>query len=660
MSSQAPRQRRSAAADPAQDSDSVSNLAQLSLEELLETEVTLVSRRPQKISEAPAAVYVITDEEIRRSGATSIPEALRLAPGLDVARVDAHQWAISARGFNDVFANKLLVMMDGRSVYTPLYSGVYWDAQDTLMEDIDRIEVIRGPGATLWGANAVNGVINIVTKDASATQGLLVTGGGGTEELGFGGLRYGGKLGEHAYYRVYGKYFNRDDSKLADGTDANDAWQMGRGGFRVDWQPQDINRLTLQGDFYAGQAHQTTTRTLPVPPYSPYLAPDIYDVSGQNLLGRWTHTISDDSDLTVQTYFDRTHRDAVIFSEDRNTFDVDVQHHFHLGERQNVVWGGGYRVSGDDVRNSFDTTLEPSHRNAQLWNSFVQDEVTLVDRRLVLTLGSKFEHNDYTRFEIQPGGRLLWTPNEKQDVWASVARAVRTPSRAEHDIRINQPPPAPGVPFPTSLFGSDHFDSEKLIAYELGYRIRPHRRVSLDLAGFYNVYDDLRSLEPLGIRSSPAPTHIGFVARNQLNGETYGGEAVVTWRMLDWWRWRGSYSLLETRIHTPSSSGDTVDEAILEGSSPQHQVGLHGSLDLPGHVDFDTGVRYVSGLPAFGIGSYVVMDLRLAWRPRPNLELSLVGQNLLDNQHPEFAPTTIQTQLTEVQHSVYAKVTWRF
>jgi len=295
----------------------------------MNVEVTSVSRRAEKLSVAPAAISVITAEELRRSGATSIPEALRLVPGMEVARVDAHNWAISARGFNDLFANKLLVLMDGRSVYTPLFSGVYWDVQDTLLEDIERIEVIRGPGATLWGANAVNGVINIITRSARDTQGLLLAGGGGTEEQGFAAVRYGGKLGDNAYYRVYAKYFNRDDQVLPDGNDSNDRWNMARGGFRIDWDASPENHFTLQSDLYSGRLNQTYFLPAPNPPYAQTNQAHL-NVEGGNVLGRWSHTISERSDMKLQVYFDRTVRDGPVLDEDRDTFDLDLQHHFLL------------------------------------------------------------------------------------------------------------------------------------------------------------------------------------------------------------------------------------------------------------------------------------------------------------------------------------------
>jgi iron complex outermembrane recepter protein len=632
------------------------DLNHLKLEELMNVEVTSVSKRAEKLSEAPAAITLITAEELRRSGATSIPEALRQVPGMDVARLDAHDWAISARGFNDLFANKLLVLMDGRSVYTPLFSGVYWDVQDTLLEDIDRIEVIRGPGAALWGANAVNGVINIMTRPAEETQGLLLTGGGGSEERGFAGIRYGGSLGTNAYYRAYAKYFNRDDQVVPDGSDANDRWNMQRGGFRVDWKPSTEDQYTLQGDLYSGRAQQTFFLPTPNPPAFAETNRSSVDVTGGNVIGRWTRAFSDSADLKLQFYYDRTTRETAVLDEERNTIDVDLQHHFLWGERQDIVWGLGYRASAEKIDSSYTGAFDPDQRTVQLFSLFGQDEITVMADRLHLTLGSKFEHNDFTGFEYQPSGRLSWTPSDRQTIWGSVSRAVRTPSLAEDDIRLRQLTGLPGVQ--VLLQGDRAFDSEDLLAYEVGYRWRPLERVSLDLTAFYNEYDHLRSVEPGAVLAGP-PVTLTATAGNKLHGETYGIEFAPKWQVTDWWRLQAAYTFLQMELHRDSGSGDTTSERA-EGRSPHHQLSLRSSLDLPHDVEFDCTLRYIDRLVDFSIPSYVVLDLRLAWRPFKNLELAIVGQNLLDNRHPEFQALIITTERTEVEHSVYGKVTWRY
>jgi len=608
------------------------DLKEKSLKELMEVIVTSVSKKAEKLSEAASDITVITQEDIRRSGAASLPEALRLAPNLEVAQVDSHEWAISARGFNSTTANKLLVLIDGRSVYTPLFSGVFWDVQDTLLEDVDRIEVISGPGATVWGANAVNGVINILTKSARDTQGFLLYGGGGTYERAFGGVRYGGQLGTNAYYRVYAKYFNRDETPLANGTDGHDAWQMGQTGFRVDWYPGEANQLTFQGDGYDGAIDQ--------------LANGDIRVAGGNLLGRWSHTFSEESELKVQLYYDRTHRRVPqSYAEDLSTFDLDLQHRFPLGERQDIVWGFDYRLSDDLVANTPDFAFLPAHRSFQLFSGFVQDEITLVRDRLRLTLGSKFEHNDFSGFEFQPSGRLSWTLTSRQTLWAAISRAVRTPSRIDQDFFV------PATP-PFALAGGPNFVSEELLAYELGYRVRPIDPLSFSLAAFYNDYDNLRTLEP------GPPFTIG----NGLEGKTYGAELTGSYQMTSWWRWQAGYTYLHEHFRLKPVSMD-FNQGRGEGSDPENQFSVRSAVDLPGDVTLDAALRYVGMLENIANGvrgsvpSYVELDARLSWMPVKNLELSIVGQNLLHRQHPEFG---FPTSRHEIQRGAFAKVTWRF
>ena len=633
---------------------SPSELKKLSMEELLDIDVTSVSKYPEKLSAAAAAVAVLTQEDIDSSGVTSIPDALRLVPGLDVARVDAHTWAISSRGFNDIFANKLLVLIDGRTVYTPLFSGVFWEVQDTLLEDIDRIEVVRGPGATLWGANAVNGVINIITKSARDTQGLFIGGGGGSEDRGFANVRYGVKVGEDAFLRVYAKYFDRDASVLPNDTTAHDAWDMFRGGFRLDWEPSKENSFTFQGDIYTGNQDEIYSVPTTAFPFAGTISATD-QVSGGNLLGRWSHSFSADSQLTVQTYYDRTERNSPIFGEERDTGDIDLQHRFDWGERQKIIWGLGFRATHADIKNSLNVSLLPPDRTLTLYSAFVQDEITLVPERLQLTLGSKFEHNDFTGFEIQPSARALWTPGHSQTVWASVSRAVRTPSEAESDIRLNPAPPVPLPPGLITILGNPNMESEELLAYELGYRLQPIEQLKLDLTAFYNDYDHLRTLEPI----LPGPVSPSRVA-NKLFGETYGTEISATAQVTKRWRVQGSYSYLEAQLHRESGSHDFSTERIAEGSSPHNQFFIRSLLDLGWNIRLDSTLRYVDVLPTPKIPSYLTLDVRLAWSPRKDLEFALVGQNLLDDRHPEFAPTFIGTPQTEVQRSVYGTVVWRF
>ncbi len=600
-------------------------LKRLSLEELLDQEVTVVSRRAEKLSEAPSAVQVITGEDIQRAGATSLPEALRLAPNLEVAQVNSHDWAISARGFNNTLANKLLVMIDGRSIYTPLDAGVFWDAQNVLLEDIDRIEVVSGPGGTLWGANAVNGVINIVTKSAKDTQGLMIEGGGGSFLQDFGAIRYGGGNGTNLFFRVYAQRFDQDSTVFPNGTDADDSWDMSQGGFRIDWYPSEVNTLTVQGDAYSGTEAGSNGPTF---------------LDGQNMLARWTHMISDTSDLTVQTYFDRTWRQVPdSFAEDLTTYDLDIQHRFALGKRQSVTWGAGYRLMDDDVQNGAAIAFIPPNKNMQLFSGFVQDEIVLVPDRVQFTIGTKLEHNDFSGFEVQPSARLAWTPDERQTIWGAISRAVRSPSRVDADLRL------PGTA-PFQIVGDPDFESETLIAYEAGYRVRPMDRLSLSLASYYNAYDHLRSVDTL--------TPTSFIIGNGFQGQTWGLELSGNYQVTDRWRLRGGYTYLN-KLLWPIKAG--VLPSVREGNDPENQVLIQSILDLPAHFQFDGVGRYVDTLENPHVPSYVTFDLRLAWWYKGKVEVSVIGQNLWTKQHAEFGAAATRQ---EIPRSVFGKVAWWF
>jgi iron complex outermembrane receptor protein len=641
----------------------------MSVEDLMNMQVTSVSKRTQKVADAAAAIFVITQEDIRRSGATSIPEALRLAPGLEVARIDQNKWAIGSRGFNGRFDNKLLVLIDGRSVYTPLFSGVYWNIQDVMLEDIDRIEVIRGPGATLWGANAVDGVINIITKPASSTQSAIVTAGGGTEERGSGGVRYGSKLGDNTHYRIYGKYFDWGPSNFTSGATANDGWDAMRGGFRADWTPQGANSLTLQGDLYRSKYDETLTVPSLASPFSSTF-PNNGVYSGGNILGRWNHN-SEGASMSLQMYYDNTTTvDKSLFVDHQNVFDMDFQHGFHVGDSQQFVWGLGYRSILDRNDSSFTVSLRPNQVSLNQFSAFLQDEISLIDNRLRLTLGSKFEHNDFTGFEVEPNARLLWTLSPNQSVWTAVSRAVRTPALTEEGLRLNSaviPPGTPANPAPlpavVAVFGSHQFNSEDLLAYELGYRVQATSNLSLDLATFYNHYSNLRTAEPGTpfVEGSPAPTDIviPFVAGNKMSGGTYGLELFADWKVIPKWRLTGSYSYLQMDIHKNLDSQDPTPDNP-NGSSPRHQWYLRSSVDLPKHFDLDTTLRFVDHLPSLNLPSYYSLDAHLGWRPVRNLELSIGGRNLLDNRHLEFLPDFVNTSPTVVKRSIFGSFTVTF
>jgi iron complex outermembrane receptor protein len=628
-------------------SPTIGELKQLNVEDLMNIQVTSVARHPEKLIEAASAIQVITHEDIRRSGATSIPEALRLADNLQVAQKNSHDWAISARGFNTDLSNKLLVMVDGRTVYTPLYSGVFWDVQDYLLEDIDRIEVISGPGGALWGANAVNGVINIITKSAADTQGLYAEAGGGSQPQGFAGVRYGGALASDTSFRVYGKYFDRDDELQANGSSGLDAWRQGRGGFRVDSERSAQDRLTAQGDVYTGREDARTGGTV--------------DTSGDNILGRWSHEFSEQSDLSLQSYFDQTrfsdpvaplvlsgleYAPAGTLHDDLTTYDVDFQHRFRLGPANRIVWGLGFRHTRDVVGNAPALAFVPAILDQNLYSAFVQDEI-LLRQNVSFTLGTKLEHNDYTGFEVEPDARLSWTVSPQQALWAAASRAVRTPSRIDRDLSEAAPQ------YLVILKGGPNFTSETVRAYELGYRAQLNSRFTTSISSFYNEYDNVRST------SYTPNTLFPFYFTNNVAGHTQGLELSGNYQASDDWSLHAGYTLLQEHLRVKPGQYD-LNNARNETADPEHQVSLRSSLNLPGRVEFDAALRWVDTLynTTGTVPSYFEMDTRVAWRARERLELSIVGQNLLHGHHTEYgAPDPTRG---EIQRSVYGKVAWRY
>jgi iron complex outermembrane recepter protein len=656
-------------ADPPADAGGA--LKQLSVEELMNVEVTSVAKEPQKLLQAGASIQVITSEDIRRSGATTLPEALRLADNLEVAQINAHDWAISARGFNADLANKLLVLIDGRVVYTPLYGGVLWDVQDYLLADIDRIEVISGPGGTLWGANAVNGVINIVTKSAGDTQGAYAFAAGGNELREQEGARYGATLAPDVYLRVYGKYTDYGDELTSTGANAEDAWHMTRGGFRMDAQPSAENAYTLQGDVYNGTEGDGSNLEA--------------GRSGGNVLGRWTHTASDGSSMSLQLYYDHTYLSdpvaaspavppyysgfpASALTDNLDAYDVEFQYHFRWGTRQTLTWGLGYRLTDEADYDLSLVRFSPPVLEQALYSGFLQDEVLLA-QDVYLTVGSKLEHNDYTGYEVEPSARLQWNVDPAQLLWAAVSRAVRTPSRYDHDLVTptgleNAPPP---FQFPSNyLQGNPDFVSEVLIAYEAGYRATLGPNLALSLSTFYNDYNDLRSI-------TPTPTTVFYpypypdIFANNLEGDTYGAELTTSYQMLEWWRLHLGYDLLRENIHVKPGATDATG-ATNETADPQQQVFLRSSMDLRRSVTLDAALRWVdilhinngpTGGPVVGIvPSYFGLDTRLAWHVSKRLELSLAGQNLLHEYHVEYGfPSPTREQIAR---SVFGKITWDY
>lgn len=658
----------------------ISHLKTLSLQELSASSVSIASRTQQPIKETPSAVFVISHEEIRRSGMQSIPELLRKVPGLEVARADANQWAISSRGFNGIFANKLLVMMDGRTIYDPLSSGVYWNEHDYPLEDVDRIEVIRGPGATLWGSNAVNGVINIVTRSAQDSQGVMLSGGTSKEEPGFGNFRYGGQLNPDLNYRIYAKYNHREDFRFGNGDKANDSLDMGRAGFRSDWSPTDRENLTIQGDYFNGYMQTSLNGAYPGAPINV----DNTHKYGGNLLVNWQQTLDNDSRLQVRSYFDHAVRDQARLGFQRSTFDIDLQHDFRWHDHH-LTWGSGYRYNTDNLTQK--TSLlyfEPAQRDVHLFNVFAQDEWDFVTNELRLVYGSKLEHNDFTGFEVQPSARLIWMPNLQHSVWGAVSRSVRVPTRADHDLnfRVN---PAPNTTL--NILGDDGFASETAITYELGYRFSGSDALSIDTTLFYSKYDQLSTTEPLaplmngqdtaipfllankadGETSGTEPLAPGvnaqdltlpFLIANKANGETYGWETAVDWRVAEKWRLQGSYSLFAMALR-PDGSQDPAAE-IAEGNSASNRFNLSSYLNLPYQLEFDAHWYYTDRL-LNQVPAYHRLDLRLGWQPTLHFELAVGAQNLLDNQHLEFSPYLDNAVISsEFERNYYIKATVRY
>jgi len=650
-------------------------LAELGLEKLMDIEITTVTRMESTVGESAAAVSVITREDIRRSGATTIAELFRRVPGMNVARIDNNKWAISARGFNDRFSNKLLVQRDGRTIYDPIFAGVIWNAVDYPLEDVERIEVIRGPGASLWGANAVNGIINIITKSAQDTRGGRFSGGGGTPEGEFGELRYGGAIDDQVDYRLYARGFEREKQFSPLG-DTHDRWQGASTGMRLDWRQNNLNTVTVQGDYLRSDAGSQDPDLQMTPPFISLVADRSVSKSG-NILGRWTHMTEEKSNWSLQLYWARfdTMRKVVEVGTENDSYDLDFQHQFPIGERHKFIYGLGYRYVDQTTGNSLsDDGLSlfwlKNRFYLSTYSAFLQDEYVLVPGTLTLFLGSKVEHNDFSGFEVQPTGRLLWSPTNRQTFWAAVSRAVRTPSISENSIMLSALPPTT-LPSGTQLFprltGNPDLSSVKLIAYELGYRAEVLTSFSLDGALFYNHYDGLVTVVPQSIQSGFAPGTAILPVRfeNMMDGETYGAEIGADWRPLKWWRFYGTYSFLKMNLRPDRSLPERTraDAESAEGRSPQHQIFLQSSFDLPRNVEFDVTGRFVDKLPGFAqeIPSYFSMDARVAWRPRKDLEVSVAGQNLLDDHHPEFGVSSIiAAPIVEIRRNVYAKITWWF
>jgi iron complex outermembrane receptor protein len=610
----------------------VQDIADFSLEELANIKVTSVSKRPESLSDAASSIFVITGNDIRRSGATSLPEALGLAPNLQVARVDARNYAVTARGFNNPFENKLLVLVDGRTVYSPLFSGVFWDAQDVVLEDVERIEVISGPGATLWGANAVNGVINIITKSAADTRGTLVSVGASKDEK-TGAVRHGGTLANGGHYRVYGKYAANDDTQSAAGAAILTGWHRQQAGFRTDWGDTSQS-FVLQGDGYDGRLHQQGTRDI--------------RIGGANLLGRLNRTLGGGSSLTLQAYWDHTERDQPLaFKERLDTLDLQLQHAVRFAGAHSVVWGGGYRLAHDRVENGAAFGFLPGTLNLHWANLFAQDEIALRDN-LRLTAGLKLEENNYTGLELLPTLRLAWKTQANALAWSSVSRSVRSPSRIDRDFYSPTVPRiVNGVP-QFAIAGGPDFASEVANVFELGYRAQPTPALSYSATAFYSRYDKLRTLEPN--RNGP-----GSVFENLAEGRTRGIETWASWQASAYWRLSAGGVVQRVDTQPNPASKDLSAATGLATSDPSHYWLLRSSLDVGAGKELDVTVRQVGALSRPAVPAYTAVDLRFGWRINPGLELSLVGQNLFDPQHAEFGAAPGRS---EYRRAVFAKLVW--
>ncbi len=638
------------------------DLADESLENLMNIEVTSVSKKEQRMSQVAAAVFVITQDDIRRSGATNIPDLLRMVPGLDVAQINANTWAISSRGFNLQFANKLLVLIDGRAVYTPLFGGVYWDTLDVPLEDIERIEVIRGPGATVWGSNAVNGVINIITKSAADTHGKMLVAGGGNIDQGFGTAQYGGSIGDKTDYRVFARYLNNDHFPDLNGQNGDDGWHLLHGGFRVDSSLSTKDSLTTQGDLYSGSEGAVIVHSSFNPPINTEVG-RLAQLSGGNILSRWHHTFSSRSDTTLQFYFDQYARSGPESREARNTFDFDFQHHFLWGSRQDLIWGVGYRHTADQTVGTIDQAFVPANDTGDLFNSFVQDQIALKPGQLFLTVGAKLENNYFTGFDLEPAVRIAWAPTDRSTFWAAISNASRTPTR--RDKGLNAVLAALPGPAELVLLGSPNAQSENVIAYEAGYRAQPLGRLSLDATVFVSSYRKLQSVEALPdtLQSNPILLIHRETFGNQFHGlsrRCRGGHA--NWKLTNRWSFSPGYSFLQMHLHAQANPDalDIQSIADIQGTNPVHQAQIRSHLELPHRFSWDASAYFVDRLPAPMIASHTRVDAQLTWRMMESTELSIVGQNLLSDHHEEFNDQLQSVNSSLIKRSAYAKFTWRF
>jgi len=635
----------------------------MSLEDLMNVQVTSVSKKGQKLAKTGAAVFVITQEDIHRSGATNIPDLLRVAPGVEVAQVDANRWAITIRGFNAIYGNKVLVLIDGRSVYENIGSNVFWDDNLVPLEDIERIEVIRGPGGTVWGANAVNGVINIISKSAEDTKGGMISTGGGSAETARGLAQYGGSAGSKGAYRFFGEYFNINNSITPGGQKAADGWHSWHEGFRTDWDLSSRDSLTVQGDYVETAGGQTLTAVISNQLPLQTVINDRQLNTAANILGRWDHVYANGSDSSLQVSTDYEHRrshmevDAV-----REMTDLDFIHRISLGSRNDVVWGVGYRYENDRLLPGTYTTISPAESDDSLFSTFVQDEIRIA-RSVSFTIGSKFEHNAFTGFDYEPSAQLLWNPSDRHTVWVSAARAIRQPSLVDFGLRTDAAiVPLEGGSFATlTLFGNPHTQNEILHDFEAGYRAQMNRSLSWDVTGFISLYGRLITQEPATpfFAVNPGPPHLvlPLVWRNGADAFNTGVEFFATWDATTRWRIRPGYSFLNMALTRDPNSQDSQVLGTAH-NAPKHQFQISSWLNLTKKFDWDNTLMYVSSLENLSVPSFFRLDTRLGWRLGESVELSVVGQNLLRPGHQEFYDPEIH--VTNMRRAVFGKIMWRF
>ncbi|MCB0322091.1 MAG: TonB-dependent receptor [Bdellovibrionales bacterium] len=661
-----------ALAEPATDQELPADLTEVGIERLLNFDLVVTSpgKKEEIVANTASAVYVLTTEDIRRSGATHIAEVLRLVPGVNVGRVAANKWAISVRGFNQVFADKLLVLVDGVSIFSPTINGVYWETNEFPLEDVERIEVIRGPGAALWGSNAVNGVINVITKHTSETIGSRAMVGGGTHEHFLASAAHGGEIGELGTYRLYLRQANRGENELASGGGAEDDWQVSTGGLRADLAPSDSDTVTLQGrGQYSKDAIQTTAEPSLSPPFI-----DNETYSGENrwhsatASALWNHDFSDTAEIETLASYRYLEQESALVTFDYNIYDLDLQYRLQSIDRHDLIVGAKYELFRFHADRGFPQDFEPNERSIDLYTFFVQDDIELLRDRLFLTLGSKFELNVHTEFEVMPSVRAIYIPSPQRSVWAAVSRAVALPSLVFEDITV----PAAAFPVDEStvglaaLRGNRDIDSQKVVTYELGYRSEITKSWSWEVATFYSDYSDVQSVEngdpqpfvPFGADQAVLLFPLNF--DNRFTVDSFGGELSTEFRPAEQWRLIGGYSFLQINVAINDSSDAGGEQAFLEEASPEHQFFLRSLWDVTPRVEFDGTLRYVDRLSEGDIDSYVELDLHLGWRATDRIRIELIGTNLLEDSHEEYLGNLFGPPLIEIERSLYARATLEF